>query len=72
MSENQTNTQFDEILFEKVVEDKLVEADIALTPCKGCGELLIFLKTEKGKWMPLDMNLEPHWAKCPDRDKFRK
>jgi hypothetical protein len=54
------------------IQEKLEEANIAISECFSCGEEIIFLKTIKGKWMPLDMDLEPHWAKCPEADKFRK
>jgi hypothetical protein len=54
------------------VREKLEEANIAISECKDCGEDIIFLKTKKDKWMPLDMNLEPHWAKCPGATKFRR
>jgi hypothetical protein len=43
--------------------------------CKGptCDAMIAWYLTPKGKWMPLEEGtLEPHWAKCPDREKFKK
>jgi hypothetical protein len=58
--------------FDVKVEEKLLNADINIAECTYCGELIIFLKTTKGKWMPLDMNLEPHWGKCSGANQARK
>jgi hypothetical protein len=58
--------------FDLRVEEKLLAAGISVSKCTACEESIIFLKTKQDKWMPLDMNLEPHWAKCPQRDKFRR
>ena len=43
--------------------------------CKGpmCGAMIAWFLTPKGRWIPLtEGTLEPHWATCPDKDKFRK
>lgn len=43
------------------------------THCRGCGAEIEFWLTPKGKHMPLDHDsLEPHWARCPKRQEFRK
>lgn len=44
-------------------------------PCKGptCDTMIAWYLTPKGKWMPLEEGtLEPHHAKCPNVEKFRK
>jgi hypothetical protein len=41
--------------------------------CRGCGADLIWYLTPKGKAMPVEtLTLEPHWAKCPNAEDFRK
>lgn len=54
--------------------------------CKKCKAEIRWIKTEKGKWMPVDpkeitlISIEgkiikgymPHWATCPNADYFRK
>ena len=57
-------------------------------PCKLCGKPIIFVSMSSGRLMPCDADSEtttisvatgetlrgfiPHWATCPDADKFRK
>ena len=52
--------------------------------CQGCGADIVWLKTNKGKNMPVDASSYngeklyehgkhvPHWSTCPKADKFRK
>lgn len=52
--------------------------------CRGCGEPIEFWITPNGKKMPLSRvkvgeqlrqnveKLEPHFASCPEADRFRK
>lgn len=54
--------------------------------CKKCKAKIRWLKTKKGKWMPVDTDLItiitmegetikgyiPHWASCPNAEEFRK
>ena len=54
--------------------------------CKKCKAKIRWIRTEKGKWMPVDpkeitiITIEgetkkgyiPHWATCPNADEFRK
>jgi len=41
--------------------------------CRGCGAAIEWWKNSAtGKFMPLDPGtLEPHWATCPDAEKFK-
>ena len=41
--------------------------------CRACGCELAWYRTPRGKAMPLEEGtLEPHWAKCPKADEFRR
>lgn len=40
--------------------------------CKSCGTQINWVKTESGKFMPLELSGVPHWANCPDAKKFKK
>ena len=40
--------------------------------CSGCGADIYWVKTKKGKNMPVDPSGEPHWATCPDAKRFSK
>jgi len=55
------------------------------TPCRSCGEEIVFVKTAAGKKMPIDADtwtegeeyFEPrvhrsHFATCPQAEQFRK
>jgi hypothetical protein len=43
--------------------------------CRGCGGPIQWWKTPKGKFMPMDVDLDgnskPHWATCPNAKDFR-
>lgn len=39
--------------------------------CRGCQALIWFVKTEKGKSMPVEKDGTPHWGRCPKSDRFR-
>ena len=44
-------------------------------PCKGptCDAIIAWYLSPTGKWCPLvEGTLEPHFANCPDADKFRR
>ena len=41
-------------------------------PCEACGKTIRFVKTEAGKWIPIDWDGTPHWETCPNADDFRK
>ena len=73
----------------KEIEKKIeYTADMFIEPqtCKKCKAKLRWLKTEKGKWMPVDpkeitiitmegktiKGYNPHWAICKFADDFRK
>jgi hypothetical protein len=45
---------------------------IETKPCSWCDEPLIFMKTHAGKWQPVDMYLESHFANCPRAGAFRR
>ena len=40
--------------------------------CKGCGAKIFWIKTQKGKYMPVDPDGTPHWATCPVANDFKK
>ena len=40
--------------------------------CRGCGALIYWIKTKKGKNMPVDADGQPHWATCEKADTFRR
>ena len=40
--------------------------------CRSCGAPITWVKTESGKWMPLDPDGTSHFATCPDAAKWRK
>lgn len=53
--------------------------------CKSCGKEIVFLRTEKGKYIPINADSSAsediyfnkdrhisHFADCPAADKFRK
>lgn len=44
-----------------------------VTLCKKCGKQIFFIKTKKGKFMPIEvLSLECHFANCPGADGFRR
>lgn len=40
--------------------------------CKSCHAVIYWIRTDKGKSMPVNPDGSPHWATCPDADKFKK
>ena len=41
--------------------------------CRDCAVEIAWYRTPAGKRMPLEEGtLEPHWAKCPGAERFRK
>ena len=63
----------------------VIPRDTSPAPCKGCGAMVYWIRTRKGKLMPVDTRvdggLEPmrdrdgrglsHFATCPKADRFR-
>jgi len=45
---------------------------IPVQECRDCKEPIIFLRTKTGKFMPVTMALQSHFADCPAANKFRK
>lgn len=41
-------------------------------PCKACDELLYFVRTPRGVWIPYDDHAENHLARCPKAEEFRR
>ena len=42
-----------------------------LCRCLGCNKHIYWIKTERGASMPVDVDGMPHWATCPEADRFR-
>ncbi len=40
--------------------------------CRGCHAVIYWIKTAKGKNMPVDPDGQPHWATCPKARSFKK
>lgn len=40
--------------------------------CRKCQAEINWYETPKGRMMPLDPDLKPHWSSCPFADDFRK
>lgn len=40
--------------------------------CRGCGKPVAWCMTRLNRRSPLDPDGTPHWATCPDADRFRK
>lgn len=53
--------------------------------CRSCGKEIAWVRTESGKMMPVELDVEviddkgeklvvakPHWAYCKDSDQWRK
>ncbi|MDD5065201.1 MAG: hypothetical protein PHQ35_10655 [Phycisphaerae bacterium] len=62
-------------------------SDNKTSNCKGCGRLILWIRTKNGKDMPVDYPDEitiitkdgrtekgfiPHWATCPQAKQFKK
>jgi hypothetical protein len=58
--------------FRRQVEANLRELGVDILKCRSCDEPLIFLKTTKGKWHPVNMYLESHFSDCPAAKTYRK
>ena len=44
----------------------------APSTCKGCGAQIYWVRTPKGKNMPVDPDGTPHWSTCPKASAFKK
>ncbi len=42
-----------------------------LSRCLGCDTLIYWIKTVRGKPMPLNVDGTPHWGTCPEANRFR-
>ena len=40
--------------------------------CRGCGAAIVWVKTAKGKNMPVDADGQSHFATCPKAQDFRR
>lgn len=41
--------------------------------CRACNQEIAWYRTPAGRRMPLEEGtMEPHWAKCPQADDFRR
>ncbi len=40
--------------------------------CRGCSAEINWYRTPRGKTIPLDPDLKPHWSTCPNADDFRE
>lgn len=68
---SQTGNQERDEFRAKVIE-KLAEMGIDVSTCSKCGDPIIFLKTTRGKWQPVNMFLESHFSDCPGANDFRR
>ena len=41
-------------------------------PCASCKRMIWFVRTPKGKLMPVDDDAVSHFASCNDPDRFRR
>jgi len=41
-------------------------------PCEACGKTIHFVKTDKGKWMPIEWDGTPHWGNCSNPAGFKR
>lgn len=71
MSLSETGAQENERFREEVVR-RLAAAGIEVQECRSCGDPILFLKTNAGKWQPLNMGLESHFGDCPEANKHRR
>ncbi|MFB2894028.1 hypothetical protein ACE1CI_14050 [Aerosakkonemataceae cyanobacterium BLCC-F50] len=39
--------------------------------CKACGQPIRWVKTQSGKFTPIDPDGVSHWATCPEVEQFR-
>jgi len=60
------------MITEKEVRDCLDFMGIEISQCKDCKDEIIWLKTKKQKWHPVNIDLTSHFSTCPAADKFRK
>jgi len=57
---------------EKIVKERLKKMGIRISKCSKCGKEILFLPTNKGKHMPVTMELVSHFSDCPFAKNFRK
>lgn len=43
-----------------------------VSQCKACGAVIQWVKTEKGKFTPINSDGSTHWATCPEANRFKK
>ena len=51
--------------FRAKVVRQMAEMGIDILACRSCGDPIVFMKTTSGKWQPVDLYLESHFANCP-------
>lgn len=49
-----------------------IDTDAEPTTCRGCGAEIYWIRTIKGKLMPVDPDGTSHFATCPKAKSFRK
>ena len=49
-----------------------IPASAIPTECRGCNALIYWIRTEKGKAMPVNPDGVSHFATCPDAKEFRR
>ena len=54
------------------VKSKLEAVAIHTTFCRSCNAEIFFLQNVNKKFMPMNLDLTPHWSTCPDAHKFKK
>lgn len=50
---------------------KLNERNAPTASCRACKAPIYWVRTDKGKNMPINTDGTPHWATCPEANKFR-
>jgi hypothetical protein len=43
-----------------------------MATCRGCGAVIAFAETARGKLMPIDIDGTSHFATCPQAERFRR
>ena len=56
----------------KEIENRVNRLDLATCKCAKCGQEIFWVKTKKGKFAPITLQLINHFADCKFADDFRK
>ncbi|MFZ2978350.1 MAG: hypothetical protein WA057_01615 [Candidatus Magasanikiibacteriota bacterium] len=54
------------------VRNRLLKMGIEIKNCRSCGKEIVFMKTNRGKIMPISLNLITHFYDCPQAQEFRR